>query len=127
MLARARTCCLICASAKPDASIQAQFNRRSHSVNPREPYPWLPKNDPLICLVMKLRCATLSLLAVLALSSHDAGAAPLTMSQAIAKVQRETHGKVLSAETKTQGKQEIYRIKVLTHEGQVRIVEVPAE
>ena len=69
----------------------------------------------------------LALLAVLTLSSHDGFAAPLTMQDAIAKVQRETHGKVLSAESKTQGRKTIYRIKVLTHDGQVRIVEVPAE
>ncbi|HEX7916735.1 hypothetical protein [Rudaea sp.] len=77
---------------------------------------------------MKFRFATIVLLAALALSSHDALAAPLSMQEAIAKVQRETGGKVLSAaESKTQGRKTIYRIKVLTRDGQVRIVEVPAE
>jgi uncharacterized membrane protein YkoI len=76
---------------------------------------------------MKLRVATILLLAAFALSSHDAFAAPLTMQEAIAKVQHQTGGKVLSAETKTQGKKSIYRIKVLTRDGQVRIIEVPAE
>ena len=76
---------------------------------------------------MKLRFAPILLLAAYALSSHDALAAPLTMQEAIAKVQHETGGKVLSAESKTQGKKTIYRIKVLTRDGQVRIVEVPAE
>ena len=76
---------------------------------------------------MKFRFATLALLAAFALASHDAFAAPLTMQEAIAKVQRETGGKVLSAESKTQGKKTIYRIKLLTRDGQVKIVEVPAE
>lgn len=76
---------------------------------------------------MKFRVATILLLAAYALSSHDASAASLTMQEAIAKVQRQTGGKVLSAETKTQGKKTIYRIKVLTRDGQVRILEVPAE
>lgn len=76
---------------------------------------------------MKFHPATIILLAAFALSSHDALAAPLTMQEAIVKVQRETGGKVLSAESKTQGKKTIYRIKLLTRDGQVKIVEVPAE
>ncbi|MFT3790329.1 MAG: hypothetical protein QM741_04465 [Rudaea sp.] len=75
---------------------------------------------------MKLRCATILLLAAFAFASHDAHAA-LTMQEAIAKVQHESGGKVLSAETKMQGHKTIYRIKVLTRDGQVKIIEVPAE
>jgi len=82
---------------------------------------------PLFAPEMKFRLATIVLLAALALPSHDAFAAPLSKQEAIAKVQRETGGKVLSAESKTQGKKTIYRIKVLTRDGQVKIVEVPAE
>ena len=51
----------------------------------------------------------------------------LTLHDAIVKVERDTHGKVLSAETKQSGKRTIYRIKVLTSTGQVRVIEVPAE
>ena len=76
---------------------------------------------------MKFRFATIVLLAALAVSSHDALAAPLSMQEAIAKVQRETGGKVLSAESKTQSRKTIYRIKVLTRDGQVKIVEVPTD
>jgi uncharacterized membrane protein YkoI len=76
---------------------------------------------------MKVRFASFVLLAAFALSSHDAFAASLSMQEAIAKVQRETGGKVLSAESKSQGKKTIYRIKVLTRDGQVKIVEVPAD
>lgn len=80
-----------------------------------------------LLLEMKLRVATILLLAACTLSSHHAFAAPLSMQEAVTKVQRQTGGKVLSAETKTQGKKTIYRIKVLTRDGQVRIIEVPAE
>ena len=52
---------------------------------------------------------------------------PITLQQAIEKVERDTRGKVLSAETKHFGRHTIYRIKVLTRDGQVRVIEVPAE
>jgi uncharacterized membrane protein YkoI len=76
---------------------------------------------------MKFRFAIIVLLAVCALSPHHAHAAPLTLQEAIAKVQHQTGGRVLSAESKTQEKKTIYRIKVLTRDGQVKIIEVPAE
>jgi len=56
-----------------------------------------------------------------------APAANLSLQDAVAKVERETHGKVLSAETKHNGRQTVYRIKVLTRDGQVRVIEVPAD
>jgi uncharacterized membrane protein YkoI len=49
------------------------------------------------------------------------------MQEAIAKVERDTHGKVLSAETKRTGNRAVYRIKVLTRDGRVQVIEVPAE
>jgi uncharacterized membrane protein YkoI len=67
------------------------------------------------------------LLAVAAATMPCAEAAALTRQEAIAQVQRETGGKVLSAETKQVGRQIIYRIKVLTRDGKVKIVEVPAD
>ena len=54
-------------------------------------------------------------------------AATLSLQDAIAKVERDTHGKVLSAETRHNGNRTVYRIKVLTHDGQVQVIEVPAE
>ena len=56
-----------------------------------------------------------------------ANAATRSLQEAIGKVERETHGKVLSAETKHNGRSTVYRIKVLTREGQVRVIEVPAD
>ncbi len=51
----------------------------------------------------------------------------LSAQEAVAKVQQETNGKVLSVQTLTTGKHKVYRIKVLTSDGQVRVVQVAAE
>lgn len=72
-------------------------------------------------LASALACITLTAV------SAPSQAATLARKDAIAKVQRETQGKVLSAETKQIGRQIIYRIKVLTHDGKVKIIEVPAD
>ena len=78
--------------------------------------PMRKKNLIVSSLCLAALCAAAQL--------HAAG---LTLQDAVAKVERETHGKVLSAETKHSGKQTVYRIKVLTHDGQVRVIEVPAD
>jgi uncharacterized membrane protein YkoI len=64
---------------------------------------------------------------VLAFAAGAAGARELTTQEAVAKVQQETSGKVLSVQTLMQGKRKVYRIKVLTLDGQVRVVQVPAD
>ncbi|MBU6199709.1 MAG: hypothetical protein KGI64_00815 [Xanthomonadaceae bacterium] len=74
---------------------------------------------------MKRHAAIAALTALFAAGAAWAG--QITLQQAIEKVERETHAKVLSAETKHFGKHTIYRIKVLTRDGQVRVIEVPAE
>lgn len=51
----------------------------------------------------------------------------ISMQEAVAQAQREVDGKVLSVQTLNVGKRKIYRIKVLTHDGRVRVVQVPAE
>lgn len=53
--------------------------------------------------------------------------AELTLQQAIEKVESETKGKVLSGETVYIGQQTIHRIKVLTLDGQVRVIQLPAD
>lgn len=73
---------------------------------------------------MLLRCA-LALLAASFATSALAG--EISVQEAIAKAQRDTPGKVLSAQTLRLGKRKIYRIKILTSEGQVRIVQVSAD
>jgi uncharacterized membrane protein YkoI len=71
-----------------------------------------------------LAIAGLSIAAFVA--AIPAAAAPMTLQEAIAKVERETGAKVLSAETKGGARQKVYRIKVLTRDGQVRVIDVPA-
>ncbi len=61
-----------------------------------------------------------------AVASGVAMAAPMTLRDAIKKVERETGAKVLSAETKHAAKETVYRIKVLTRDSQVKVIEVPA-
>jgi hypothetical protein len=73
-----------------------------------------------------VKAATALIACMLAIAVNGtAWAAKLTLQQAIAKVERETRAKVLSAETKHYGRRTIYRIKVLTREGKVRVIEVP--
>jgi len=50
----------------------------------------------------------------------------ISLQDAIERVQRETGGKILSAESVNQGRADVYRIKVLTREGRVQVVTVPA-
>lgn len=54
-------------------------------------------------------------------------AAELSAQQAVDRVQQETGGKVLSVQTLRLGKRKIFRIKVLTPGGQVRVIEVQAD
>ena len=49
------------------------------------------------------------------------------MQEAVAQAQKETDGKVLSVQTLRVGRHKMYRIKILTRDGQVRIVTVQAE
>lgn len=56
-----------------------------------------------------------------------AQASALTLDQAVERVQHDTGGKVLSADRREFGRRTEYRIKVLTPEGHVRTLTVPAE
>lgn len=61
------------------------------------------------------------------LSAGSAVAREISVQEAITQAQQQTDGKVLSAQTLRLGKRKIYRIKILTPDGQVRIVQIPAE
>lgn len=50
----------------------------------------------------------------------------LDLRDAVEQVQRESGGRILSAETVRIGKQKVYRVKVLTRDGLVKVVLVPA-
>jgi len=49
-----------------------------------------------------------------------------TLREAVALVERDTGGRILAAETVTTGSTRVYRIKVLTPDGTVRVVQVMA-
>ncbi len=50
-----------------------------------------------------------------------------TLDQAVNQVKRNTGGKILSAKTVKRGAKRVHRIKVLTKDGKVRVVIVPAK
>ncbi|OOG54035.1 hypothetical protein B0E47_12730 [Rhodanobacter sp. B05] len=51
----------------------------------------------------------------------------VTLDQAVLKVQRDTGGKVLSAESRGIGRRFEYRIKVLTPDGHVKVMAISSE
>lgn len=67
------------------------------------------------------------LAAVLLAMSIALPAREIGMQEAVAQAQQETEGKVLSVQTLRVGRHKVYRIKILTRDGQVRIVTVQAE
>lgn len=48
----------------------------------------------------------------------------VTLDEAVAKVEKQTHGKVLRASSRQYGNATEYRIKVLTPDGHVRVIPV---
>jgi len=73
------------------------------------------------------RCTAIALVVLAVLFVTGPAVAVTSLQDAISRVERETRGKVLSAETKHNGRNTVYRIKVITREGQVRVIEVPAD
>jgi hypothetical protein len=71
---------------------------------------------------MKITFRWLTFLAFTVCLPAWAGQAGLTLEEAVAKVQHDTGGKVLSADTRKVGKTTEYRLKVLTPDGHVRVV-----
>lgn len=69
--------------------------------------------------------SVLTLTAALLLLASD-GSSTEELREAVAKVQRENSGKILSAHTVTSGRQRLHRIKLLTEDGSVRVRTVPA-
>jgi uncharacterized membrane protein YkoI len=64
---------------------------------------------------------------LLAGAGQPARAREISAQEAVAQAQREAEGKVLSVQTLTVGKRKVYRIKMLTRDGQVRVVQVLAD
>jgi hypothetical protein len=53
--------------------------------------------------------------------------APMTLEEAVARVQQDTGGKILSADPRQFGRRTEYRIKVLTPEGHVRTISISSD
>lgn len=51
----------------------------------------------------------------------------VSVQEAVAQAQRESSGKLLSVQALNIGKRKVYRIKLLTRDGRVRIVQVVAD
>jgi hypothetical protein len=51
----------------------------------------------------------------------------LTLQQAVRQVQRQTHGRILTADTIPHGNSKVFRIKVLTPKGHVRVVQMRSD
>ncbi len=61
------------------------------------------------------------------IARRGGGEAGASLNEAVQQVQRETGGRVLSADTVNQGGRAVHRIKVLTPSGQVRVLTIDAQ
>lgn len=75
----------------------------------------------------QVRLSALATAFAVMLISSVAMAQQITAQEAVDQVQRETSAKVLSVQTLRIGKRKIYRIKILTLDGQVRVLEIKAD
>ena len=77
-----------------------------------------------------IRYKCLLLAALIPLAGAVAAQSPkpaVTLDQAVLQVQRDTGGKVLSAESRGIGRRVEYRIKVLTPDGHVKVMAISSE
>lgn len=78
----------------------------------------------LCCLPLAVMGAAYPAQATSSKASESTAATHITLEQAVAKVQSQTHGKVLRAGTRQYGNMTEYLIKVLTPDGHVRVIPV---
>ena len=60
-------------------------------------------------------------------ATGPSASAQVTLEAAVERVQQEIQGRVLKAEEVTIGKKKLYRIKLLTRDGRVQVVKIPAD
>lgn len=88
---------------------------------------------------MKMRSLSIWMMAALATCAASAVAAPprsaqvastapaphpASLEQAVKQVQHQTHGHILAADTVSRGQTNVYRIKVLTPQGKVQVMQL---
>lgn len=71
--------------------------------------------------------ASFLLMSSVALMPTPGCASEISVQEAVAQAQRQVDGKVLSVQTLNVGKRKVYRVKILTRDGQVRIIQIAAE
>jgi uncharacterized membrane protein YkoI len=76
---------------------------------------------------MRTNTNRLLLLLCAVFAATVAHAREVSVQEAVVQAQHEVDGKVLSVQALNVGKRKVYRIKILTRDGQVRIVQVQAE
>lgn len=100
--------------------VQPKFKRRTPQYAP-VCGPNAPQAQPNPCRTVRtLLLSCILLWAPLAMAAQD-------LEQAMEAARASTGGKILSAETVQQGRRPVYRIKVLTPEGQVRVLQFSAD
>ncbi|HEY6943033.1 hypothetical protein [Dokdonella sp.] len=77
--------------------------------------------------VMRIHRNRLLLTLCAILAATGAQAREISVQEAVLRAQHEVDGKVLSVQALNVGKRKVYRIKILTRDGRVRIVQVQAE
>ena len=94
---------------------------------PRLAAIWVPATAlPTMFRRLLLACLPALCLPALAHAAPQARA-PMTLEEAVAKVQQDTGGKILSADPRQFGRRTEYRIKVLTPEGHVRTISISSD
>lgn len=71
-----------------------------------------------------LLCGTAAVFAAKPPRPAPSSRQPASLEQAVKQVQHDTRGHILAADTVSRGKSNVYRIKVLTPQGQVRVVQM---
>ena len=79
----------------------------------------MPARSPRAAAILLLGLALAGVVAA-------AAAREISLQEAVAQAQREADGKVLSVQTLNVGKRKVYRIKLLSRDGRVRVVQVAA-
>lgn len=78
-------------------------------------------------LVLFLASVALATVVTPGASFAASGESGVSLNEAVRQAQRETSGRVLSADTVKQGGRTTHRIKVLTPSGRVRVVVIDAQ
>jgi hypothetical protein len=103
-----------CRDCRPD--------RRNRSPGKPRKNMWMTPGRSLIRTLLAVGLAASGLAVTVA-----GGARDLSLQEAVIQAQHETDGRVLSVQTLNVGKRKVYRIKILTRDGRVRVIQVAAD